>query len=586
MNQHRTELPNNDTQRRTTERHPHRRFPGGLPFIVRLLVIIVLLLGLGTVVGAIALDYTFQERILPNVTIRGMAVGQMSPTEAEATLNEQYAAFLEAPVALTLHGQTWEPTPVELGVSLEIDDAIDRAYALGHGVNLPGRLINFVLLWRDGFEVPLHLTIDQQQTQAYLLGLARTINRPPRDANLYVTARQVRIITAETGLQLLVDPTAQDLLVALQTLERQTVPLRTRQLDPAVADTGIRVAQERIQSLLQDSVVLTAGEQQWTWTPEELGGLVRISHAPLPEGTGQHLVATLDQERLEIWLTQLAAEFDTAPIEPRVQFTSDGLRIIRDGLNGAQISVAQAVEQLTSELWLDQRTLALPVAVLQPRARPETFASLGIVELVGQGKSSFLDSESYRVTNIQAGARRMNGVLIAPGEEFSFNETVGVINAANGFTQGYAIVNGRTQLEWGGGVCQVSTTVFRAAFWSGLPITDRNQHTYRIAWYEKFEPVGMDAAIFTGPGGYDMRFVNNTANWLLMEAYADTANEVMTVNLYGTDPNRTVVQIPPRTSSSRYGLEVWVGREVTDANGQMLSQNVFYSLFRPWSEAR
>ncbi|MFP4440451.1 MAG: VanW family protein [Chloroflexaceae bacterium] len=579
-------MPDTGADRRTTEKRPRRRFPGGLPLAVRLLAMLVLLLGLGTIAGAVALDYTYRERILPNVTIRGMAVGQLSPAEAETALNEQYAAFLEAPVALTLHGRTWEPTLDELGVALGIDDAIDRAYALGHGVNLPDRLINFVHLWRNGFEVPLHLTIDQQQTQDYLLGLARTIDRPPRDANLYVTAGQVRVITAQTGQQLLVDSTVQDLLVELQTLQPQTVALRTRLLHPAVADTGIATAHERLESLLQDSVTLTAGEQQWTWTPEELGMLVRIAHEPPAEGTGEHLVATLDQERLEIRLTQLAAQFDTAPIEPRVQFATSGLRIIREGLNGARLEVAPAVEQLTGALWHDQRTLALPVEVLQPRARPETLAGLGIVELVGQGKSSFLDSEDYRVTNIQAGAWRMNGVLIAPGEEFSFNETVGAINSSNGFTRGYAIVDGRTQLEWGGGVCQVSTTVFRAAFWGGLPITERNQHTYRISWYEKFEPVGMDAAIFTGPGGYDMRFVNNTEHWLLMEAYADTVNEVMTVNLYGTDPNRTVVQIPPRTSYGRHGLEVWVGREVTDANGQMLSKNVFYSLFRPWSEAR
>lgn len=561
---------------------PRRRFPGGIPFSPRLLVIVIVVLCLGTVAGAYALDYTYRERIMPNVTIRGMVVGEMSPDEARAALAAQYAPFMETPVTLTFEDHAWEPTPRQLGMDLAIDDAIDQAYALGHGVNLPARLLNFALLWRNGFEVPLHVKVDQKRLQNYLLNLSRTIEAPPRDANLYIDAGYVTTISAETGRQLLVDPTMQDVLVALQTLQPQTVSLRTRLLPPAVADAGIADVQQRLQKLLQGPVTLTAGEQQWTWTPAEVGQLVRVTREPLEDGPGEQLNATLDQARLEVWLNRIAEEFDTLPVEPRVQFTGNGLQIIRDGRNGARMEVAPALEQVEAGLWQDERTLTLPVTVLQPRARPETLASLGIVELIGQGKSSFLNSEPYRITNIVAGARQINGALVAPGEEFSFNDTIGVINASTGFTQGYAIVNGRTQLEWGGGVCQISTTVFRAAFWAGLPITERNQHTFRISWYEVFEPVGMDAAIFTGPGGYNMRFVNNTDHWVLLEAYADTASEVMTVNVYGTNPNRTVVQIPPRTVYGSHGLEVWVGRVVTDANGTVLSENSFYSLFRPW----
>jgi vancomycin resistance protein YoaR len=247
--------------------------------------------------------------------------------------------------------------------------------------------------------------------------------------------------------------------------------------------------------------------------------------------------------------------------------------------------------------------------VLQPQVRPDTLTSLGIVELVAQGKSSFENSAPYRVQNIQAGARQINGVLIAPGAEFSFNRTVGAIDETNGFTEGYAIIDGRTQLEWGGGVCQVSTTVFRAAFWAGVPITERNQHSFRIRWYEKFEPIGMDAAIFTAPGGYDFRFVNNTDRWLLMETFADTVNEVLTVNLYGTKPNREVIQTPPsvtneifaptkpryvddatlpagtvkQTDTARGGMDVRVGR-IVKQGGVVMYQDTFFSRFQPWPD--
>lgn len=202
----------------------------------------------------------------------------------------------------------------------------------------------------------------------------------------------------------------------------------------------------------------------------------------------------------------------------------------------------------------------------------------------------------------------MDGVLIPPGGEFSFNQHVGAIDETNGFVLGHAIIDGRTQLEWGGGVCQVSTTVFRAAFWAGAPITERNQHSFRISWYERFEPIGMDAAIFTGPGGYDLKFVNDTAHWMLMETVFDGVAETLTVDLYGTSDGRVVEQLAPsitrrvvapsapryvddpglpagtlrQTDTARDGMDVSVGRVVRRGDA-VLTNDSFFSRFQAWS---
>lgn len=552
------------------------------PLIFGILGILVLLC-LGSVVGIVVLDRIYQEQVLPNVTIRGVAVGQMSPDVARRVLEQQYAAFLAAPVTFEFGGRTWRPAPAQLGVSPAIDDAVARAYGLGRGAGLPARMLELAAIWQNGFEVPLHVTIDQAQLQAYLQSLASEIETPPRDATLQVRGGQVFSTPAQEGRQLLVDATVQDATAAMQTLQPQGVPLRTRLLRPAVEDAGIAEARKRLRTLLHDPVTLTAGERAWTWTRADLGTLVRIVPVPRADGSGTRLEAVLDRHTLRQWLSSLAEEIDVAPVEPRLRFNGGALEITQPGRSGKGLQIDRALDQITAALWEGRPTVVLPIATVPPRARPDTLADLGIVELVAQGKSSFANSAPYRVTNIQAGARRMDGVLIAPGEEFSFNETIGAIDAANGFTQGYAIINGRTQLEWGGGVCQVSTTVFRAAFWAGVPITERNQHTYRIQWYEVYEPVGMDAAIFTGPGGYDMRFINDTGHWLLLEASTDTANEVLTINLYGTRPARTVTQVPPRVASTHGGaLEVWVGRVVRDASGVVRAEDTFYSYFRPW----
>jgi vancomycin resistance protein YoaR len=575
--------------------------------VIQLLATFVLLLLLSAIAGLIALDRAYSGRIITNVAIQGLDLSQLEPGVARAALRSRYGMFLKAPITFEFEGRTWRPTPEQIGVRLMIDDAVDRAYGAGRGADLFTSIPEALAIWRNGLDLPVQLVVDQRQLQQYLAGIARDIERAPQNASLQVLKGQLISSPATIGRQLLIDDTVHASMVGFQNLQPQTITLRTRALHPLIEDTGIAEAQHQLSGLLQGSATLKAANQSWTWSREELGALVQIARVPSNDGQTQRLVAMLDRTMLERQIQPFSKAIDLAPIEPRLHFTAKGLQITRAGQNGAQLEVAQAVDQLNVALWQNERTVELPVTILQPQARPDTLAKLGIDELVAQGKSSFEASAAYRVTNIQAGARQMEGVLIAPGQEFSFDQTVGAIDESNGFTEGYAIIDGRTQQEWGGGVCQVSTTVFRAAFWAGIPITERNQHSFRIRWYEKFEPIGMDAAIFTGPNGYDLRFVNDTGHWLLMETVVDTTNEVLTVNLYGTKSNREVIQTQPvitkeipaptkpryvndpklpagtlkQTDTARGGMDVQVGRIVKE-NGAVLYKDTFFSRFQPW----
>jgi vancomycin resistance protein YoaR len=596
-----------DQQRRVQAGRTQRRHHRAAQVALRLLATFVLLLLISAIVGLIALDRAYSGRIISNVAIQGLDLSQREPAIAGAALRSRYGAFLKAPLTFQFEGSTWRPTAEQIGVRLAIDEAVDRAYGAGRGVDLFTSIPEAVAIWRNGLDLPVQLVVDQRQLQQYLAGLAREVEQTPRNAHLGILKGQLISTPATIGRQLLIDDTVHASMAAIHNLQPQTITLRTRELRPLVEDTGIAEAQHQLSGLLQGSVILKAADQSWTWSPEELSPLVQIAWVPSTDGRTQRLVASLDRTLLERQIQPFSKEIDLTPIEPRLHFTANGLQITRAGQDGARLEVAQAVDQLNVALWHNERTIELPVTVLQPQARPDTLANLGIGELVAQGKSSFEASAAYRVTNILAGARQMEGVLIAPGQEFSFDQTVGEIDESNGFTEGYAIIDGRTQQEWGGGVCQVSTTVFRAAFWAGMPITERNQHSFRIRWYEKFDPIGMDAAIFTGPNGYDLRFVNDTDHWMLMETVVDTSNEVLTVNLYGTKPNREVIQTPPvitkqvpaptkpryvndpklpagtlkQTDTARGGMDVRVGR-IVKQNGVVLYEDTFFSRFQPW----
>lgn len=555
-----------------------------------------------------ALSFIYADQALPGVSIQGRPVGGMHRANISADLEQRYSEFLARPVALVYEGQTWTPKLAELGVRLDVEAVAQAAVSFGRRGDPFTRLRELWTLWRHGVELAPRIVADQRALQAYLLGLALTIERPPQNAALSITGGHVVGAPSTPGLQMLVDATANDVLLALRDLTPREVTVRTRRLDPVIGDAALAIAERQAAAALHSPIELRLGERAWVWEPARLAELLRI------EPTGGRLEVQVHPERLARAVEGLAQLVDTGSAEPRLRFEEGALRIIEPGRPGIRLRQEETIAALRDLLLAESpitRTLILPVDELQPRITAANLDSLGITALVAEGKSSFAGSAPYRIANIKAGARRMDGVLIAPGEEFSFNRQLGEVNADNGFVEGYAIIGNRTQLEWGGGVCQVSTTVFRAGFWAGLPITERHSHAFYISWYDRFglgpygDGQGLDAAIYTGVA--DLKFVNDTGAWLLMQTDVDEVNQVLTVRLYGAPPRRQVrlegpfitneVRAPaepvyvddpslPRgtvrqSDLARNGRDVTIYRLIVHEDGTT-SREPFVTRFRPW----
>ena len=149
-----------------------------------------------------------------------------------------------------------------------------------------------------------------------------------------------------------------------------------------------------------------------------------------------------------------------------------------------------------------------------------TARELGITELVSQGVTYFLGSAATRVKNIATSAGKFHGVIVGPGETFSFDEFLGDVSLDQGYAEALIIFNGRTIKGVGGGVCQVSTTAFRAAYQAGFPIVERWPHAYRVSWYERGFGPGLDATVFAPE--VDFKFKNDTPYHLLIETYTSS----------------------------------------------------------------
>lgn len=246
----------------------------------------------------------------------------------------------------------------------------------------------------------------------------------------------------------------------------------------------------------------------------------------------------------------------------------------------------------------------LPVNEVKPTIS-DAKNNYGITELIGRGESWFKGSIPGRVHNVALGASRINGILIVPGETFSFNQAIGDISAATGYKQAYVIKSGRTVLDDGGGICQVSTTLFRAALNTGLPITERHAHSYRVGYYEQggWKP-GFDATVYAP--SYDLKIQNNTQHHILVQAKADTANTHLIIELYGTKDNRTIeltdarlwearpappdlIQDDPTLPNGQMRQVDWANPGIKAAfdykvtrNGETLSEKNFFSNYVPW----
>ena len=591
--------PEPSERRSRYTRRPRRRRSVLGPLLLMLFVTLIV------VAFPLAANLFATDRPAEGVTVRGLTTTGMSRSALAKALAQRYAPFLNVPLTLEFEGRTWTPTLRQLGATVDFEATAHDAAAIGRRGGPGERVQELWSLWRQGgYDVAPRVQVNSATMQAYLTAIAPEIEQPPRDAALSIASGKVIPTPGVQGRQLLADATARDVMRALLTLEPQTVALRTRLLPPTLPDSGIAKAVSDAQALLKQPLTLTQGKRRWTWEPDRIAELLSI------RAENGVMTITPDAMRLARAVDDLAQLVDSGSAEPRVSFSSGKLTITQEGTTGWQLKQAEAVQAISETLWLEKRNLVLPVAELQPQVTAASLPELGIVELVGEGKTSFAGSASYRVQNIKAGSARMDGVLIPPDAEFSFNTQLGEVDEANGFVQGYAVIGNRTQLEWGGGVCQDSTTLFRAAFWAGLPITERHAHPFYISWYDDYAfpddaGPGMDATIYTGVS--DLKFVNDTGKWLLLESTVDEANAVLNMRLYGTKPNREVTIIGPeltnivqppsepriindaavpsgtfkQTDTARKGMDIAVYR-VISVNGEQREPELFFTRFKAW----
>jgi vancomycin resistance protein YoaR len=557
----------------------------------------------------------FSGRILPGVSLNGIALGGLNRAQAIQTVAASYSFTQTGHILLQADDQNWMVSPAQIGVYLDTETTVDQALQIGH--RHPVELLQSLLFGKTTSPV---FIFDQRVALQYLEQLAGIVNQPVKEASLSIENAQVVVSQGQVGRVLDLSGSLQALSQQIQKMQDGVVALSVTQVAPKVLD--VTQQGEQVKAILSQPFTLSLpaalsspATGPWVIEPNVLAGLLAFSESS-NEQTPTYTVE-VSQPLMTAYLQTLASQIDQDPQNARFIFNDDTHQLdLKDhAVIGRQLDLQNSVNAINQQLLNGSHSAELTVNSTQPQVSDTaTGADLGITEQVGEYTTYFRGSNAQRVQNITTAADRFKGLLVAPGATVSMSDVLGNISLDNGYAEAAIIVGDQTIQGVGGGVCQVSTTLFRTVFFSGYPIVERHAHAYRVGYYEQVNSsgahnaqlAGLDATVFVPL--VDFKFKNDTPYWLLMETYVSPSNYSLTWKFYSTSDGRQVTwdttgptdlvdppdakymenpELPTgtvkQTDWAVQGANVSVDRTVT-RNGEVIDSDHFFTQYEPWPD--
>ena len=533
----------------TTSSYPLPRQTNIFPQILAALLGGLLLFFLSIVAATSGYQFYYAGHIFPGVSVASVDISVLTPEEAALRLNQNLTYPYAGQILFRDGEKAWLVAPAQLGMVFDVGASVQSAYRVGRRGGLFGSLAAQVNAWQGGVDISPVILFDQRVAYDYLQFIAAQIDRPVVEASLTIEGTQVSNTPGQVGSLLNVDATLLNLTAQLQSFRDGEVPLVVEDQAPQILDASAEAATAR--QILSAPLILSIPEIQsgdpgpWVVDVQTLANMLLVTR--LPSVSGEQYRISLDATVLQPFLEGIAASLDRGFEDARFTFNDDTrqLDLIQPAVTGRKLDVEATLAAIQEKALQGEHNIPLALIYTQPAVMSDATAeSLGITGLVSEESTYFRGSSSERIQNIQAASARFHGLLIAPGETFSMAEALGDISLENGFAEALIISNGRTIKGVGGGVCQVSTTLFRTVFFGGYPIVERYPHAYRVGYYEQSaysydsNMAGLDATVFVPL--VDFKFTNDTPYWLLMETYVNVGARRLTWKFYSTSDGRTV----------------------------------------------
>jgi len=512
----------------------------------------------------------------------GINLGNKKASEMEKILTEKFSGLKK--IEIIWGTSKWEIDPKQIDLEYNVPASVAR-----------------VMGTRGWTSVEPVFSIDENKINELVTEISGQVNIPTREPDVTLQDGMVMVGKGENGQEVDERDLMTKIRKSIAWADNLPIQLLVKILNPRLSDTQASDLKMRGERLLNKKMVIKKDSSSWEISPEQTLAWIDPFTA---NGWKKSLIET--------WVEELAVTFDQPAQNALFRFVDTAKKVeeFKPAKTGQKIKQDELINSMIDNLTNLEKgdnkeiDLEIPIEKTEPTITNSQVNTLGIKEIVGKGESDYSGSIVNRIYNMKKAAEDMNGVLVAPGEIFSFNKYVGDISAAGGYKQAYVIKEGKTILGDGGGVCQVSTTLFRAALAAGLPIEERTAHAYRVHYYENDSQPGIDATIFTP--SVDLKFRNDTSAYILIQSRVDETKNKLYFDLYGTSDGRKVemskvrlwdstppppdlYQDDPSIPSGQvrqvdwaaWGVKTAFDWKVTRGN-EVLQQRTFYSNFRPW----
>jgi len=468
----------------------------------------------------------YTDEVHAGVSVYGVDLGGMTKGQATAALAR--LADSAGPVTLSSGDKTWPVTPQDAGTTMDVQTAVAQALAVSREGNFFEDVYTRFRLYFESRDLPLNGTVDRAKIDTVLSGIAKELHVTPINAGLAVQSSTVQVIEGLNGQDADTSALGRQMESLFVTLRSATLEVPIVVKEPVVQAADNRAAQEQAQTMIGSSITLTNHERRWTFTPKQLASYLGF------RSEGQNgvptLVPYLSEGRMQLFLRSLAPDVKIDPVD--AGFESDGTNVrVIPGINGETLDITATAKALNATA-LEPTGRTVEVAVTS--TDPDFSTAEAEAEHFDDRLSSYTTKyvcPPNRATNVRITTKYATNVFLAPGQQYNFDRQIGARTEARGYKLAPGIVGPNTLEDvLGGGICQVSTTMFNAVFEAGLKVTERHNHSIYISHY----PKGRDATV--SGGGKNLRFVNDTDHYIWIRGSSDGITT--TISIYGTSDGR------------------------------------------------
>ncbi len=521
-------------------------------------IIIAILIVCALVAVLVAAEYwTNHGKIYRGVTVGNVSVGGMTPEEARAALEERGAfdriRFTGGP------GEEFAVTAKEMGLDFDVQATADRAYGVGREGSIPRRLgERMEAVWGTVNVSPV-VDYDREVVRAKIENRALRLNREPRNAYVSISGSTAEAVESQEGYEVDVAATAKNADTALESMSGEAEIVGETQ-EPSVLTPAAQEAAGVAEEAMSEPVVLTAGGEEWELSPEEIGYALSF------EPRGGELRVGLDRERLREALSDMYDDLTVEPVEAGFTFRGDRV-VVTKSQTGKEIEEDKLFEAVEDGLFDGRREYEVPVITAHPELATDEAEKLKPTELIGTYRTNYnlsSDKSPERVENLDIASNAISGTFLAPGEVFSANEVLSPLD----YYETKVIILGREEKADGGGLCQVSSTLYMAANYAGLEIVERNPHQAQLPYIRP----GLDATVWFG--ALDMKFKNTTDGYIFLREYV-AGDGYIYAEIWGR-PTGKEVEMDSEPEYLGPDYSEWITYQKVKENGKVVFDDVLY----------